>query len=216
VAEIPEQVQLPPAPGAPRALGPALPWRVLAALLAPVAALGGSAGLWRWIDGPVPQGDSVLRWLWLASALGLLLCGVAGLWLAARASGRALWAAWGAAGPWAAAALALFAVRAVRPLRDAVAARQEASCRARGRTACTLNEFLTHCRSAGQPGGDWRALGPPSQELCGPDGCTRRFVYAGPWTPDNWVMPGSLICSVVADARGAPVRATTSPGAPQR
>ena len=102
----------------------------------------------------------------------------------------------------------LASVAAVRLLRQAWAARSEARCRELGRATCSLHEFVARCRAAGK--GDAAAaqlLGAPAQELCGPGGCTRRFVYDGPWTPDNASAPGGMLCSLVSDARGTALRA---------
>ena len=62
--------------------GRPLPWRMLAIFLVPLAALAGATGLQRWFEGPVPTGDSLLRWLLFASVTGLLVGGVTGLILA--------------------------------------------------------------------------------------------------------------------------------------
>src|SRR5207302_3269055 len=108
------------------------------------------AGLQRWLEGALPPGDVLARWLALSCAVSLAAGAIAGLLLSPRALGRIGWAAWGAASPLAVALLVLGTAAAVRPLRDAWAARREANCRAAGRATCTLREFLARCGSAGR------------------------------------------------------------------
>lgn len=196
-----------PAPGQPAR---PLPWRALCALLVPAAALAAGVGLQHALEGPLAGGDPVLRWLFLSSAAGLLLGGLAGLLLARSRGARAGWAAWGAAAPFACAALALGGAAAARPVRDHFARRGEAHCRAQGRALCTLREFDAACAAFARD-----KLGAPLHETCDGSGCTRRWLYAGPWTPENYVAPGSVICSVVADPSGRPLRHTLLPGLEQ-
>jgi hypothetical protein len=181
--------------------------------LVPVAGLAVATGLQRWMDGPAPAGDFLVRWLAMASCVSLVLGAIAGLSLSKRALPRALWAAWGAASPLLLAAALLLGVKAARPLRDYAAARGQQRCRDEGRPACTSIEFRTHCAAAAKPGADAaKLLGAPWQELCSNTGCTRRYRYIGPWTPDDYVAPGSIVCSVVTDAQGAPQRFAMGPG----
>lgn len=200
----------------PRAPGRPLPWRSLAVLLVPCAAVAAGVALQRALEGPLPPGDSLRRWLWLSCAAGLLLGGVAGLMLASRRAPRLLWAAWGAASPWALAGLTLIIGQGVRPLREGIAARAVLRCRAEGRLACTSAEFRAGCTGAllgpqARAQGVFR-LGAPAQELCGAVGCTFRWGYAGPWLLDDSVGSGSLWCSVVAAPDGRGLRAVVVPG----
>jgi hypothetical protein len=187
-----------------------LPWRTLCALLVPAAALAAGVGLQRYFEGAAPAGDALLRWLLISGAAGLLLGLLAGLQLARRGAGRAGWALYGALSPFAVAALVLGAVAAVRPVRDAFARRGEARCLASGRTLCTVRDFTAACTAGARD-----RLGAPLHEVCAGGTCTRRWLYAGPWTPDNYVAPGSVLCSVVSDAAGRPLRHTLLAGTEQ-
>jgi hypothetical protein len=214
-----ERVELPPPPPPQRKLGDQFPWRPCAAALVPTAALAAAAGLQRWLEGPFPPGDPLARWLLLGSVLGALAGAAAGLALGRGLRGKLLWLAWGASAPWLLALGTLGVARAVRPLRDAVAARRVATCRASGRSACSLAEFTRGCREAGAaPAGarelGRKLLGPAAQELCDAAGCTDRYRYEGPWTPDNWMAPGAVVCSVVSDPQGKGARSALSPGTP--
>jgi len=200
----------------PRAPGRPLPWRPLAAVLVPCAALALGVGLQRAFEGPLPTGDALWRWLWVSSGVGLLLGLAAGLVLAVRRLSRLLWACWGLASPWALAGLTLLAVRGARPLREQLAQAKVARCRAEGRSSCTSAEFRAACSGA-TLGPSARArgmarLGAPAQELCGDSGCTFRWVFEGPWLLDDYVEPGALWCSVVAAPDGRGLRATVLPG----
>lgn len=190
---------LPPPRPAPRTF----PWRLLLILLVPAAALAAGTGLQRALDGPNPLGDALLRWLAWSCGAGLLLGLVAGLarhqWMA--------WTAYGAAAPWLAAALVLGGVRAVKPVREMVADRREAACRESGRTICTVREFRSSCEQ-----GAAAALGTPRAKTCGAETCTSRWLYTGPFRPDNYVAPGSLLCSMVIDTQGKLARAVVLPG----
>jgi hypothetical protein len=37
-------------------------------------------------------------------------------------------------------------------------------------------------------------------------------MYSGPWQPDDYVAPGSMLCSVVFDAEGRGLRHAVNPG----
>ena len=208
----PEIAELLPPPLPPRQ---PVPWRRLGAVLLPVASLAAGTGLQRFFESGA-GGDPVLRWLCWSSGAGLVLAGLA-LAFARRSRLSGLWLVWGAASPWLLAGAVLLGAQAVRPLREAAADRGEARCHAEGRAVCTLNEFVARCQKAGAPGPDALAratnlLGPPLQKLCDASGCSLRFSYAGPWRPDNWVAPGSLLCAVRTDAQDRSLRSTTLPG----
>ena len=183
------------------------PWRSLCALFLPCAALAAGVGLQRALEGPVPAGDAVLRWLLLSGAAGVSLGLAAGTLISRRRAGRLGWALYGAASPFAAVLLVLGVAAAARPLREAVARRREALCRQSGRALCTLREFGDACAAGARD-----KLGPPLHEACSAEGCTRRWLYPGPWTPDDYVAPGSVLCSVVTSAQGQPLRHTLLAG----
>ena len=187
-----------------------LPWRTLCAFLVPAAGLAAGVGLQRLAEGPEPAGDALARWLLISSGVGLLIGALTGLALSARRAGRLAWAWYGAASPAVTVGLVLGVAAAARPLREAFARRAEAACRTQGSSLCTFREFSDACAAGARD-----RLGAPLHELCGADGCTRRWLYAGPWTPDNYVAPGSVICSVVTDASGRPTRHTVLPGTEQ-
>lgn len=191
------------------------PLRALAALALPAAAFAGAALGQKLLEGPGAAGNLLGRWLRLAVLLGLALGALAGLALARGGARRALWIVWGALSPLLVVALVLGAVRAAHPLREALAARGAAKCRLT-RKVCSVAEFRSACSEAGAgPRARERAealLGAPAQSLCAADSCTHRWIYAGPWTPDNWVAPGSLFCSVVVDAQGAARRSIVTAG----
>ena len=157
----------------------------------------------RAVEGPIPAGDALLRWICWSSGAGVLLGLVAGL----LRHQRLVWAAYGAAAPWLTAALMLGALRATKPVREMVADRHEAACRANGRAICTVREFRTHCER-----GDAASLGAPRAKTCGASTCTSRWLYTGPFRPDNYVAPGSLLCSMVVDTQGKLARAAILPG----
>ncbi len=184
-----------------------MPWRTLCAFLIPAAALAAGVGLQQFAEGPVPTGDALWRWLCFSSAAGLPLGFGAGLSLSRRRKGRAIWALYGAASPFATAALVLGVVAAVRPLRDMFARRGEARCLESGRALCSLRAFNEACAA-----GSRDQLGAPLHEACAEDGCARRWLYQGPWTPDNYVAPGSVICSIVTGSSGQPLRHATLAG----
>ena len=123
----------------PPALPEARPAPLGAILLffVPAAALAAGVGLQRFIEGPVPTGDSLLRWLLWSTGAGLLRGLAAGLVRRARY----FWIAWGVLSPALATGAVLGAVKATLPLREWVADHREAACRAEGRKLCTFAEF---------------------------------------------------------------------------
>lgn len=192
------------------------PARAVALVVVPLAALAAATGAQWLLEGPLPGGDASLRWLLWGAGLGLGLGGAAGLGLAASTGGRLFWAAWGLCAPLALAGLVVGGAAALRPLRDWVARRGEEECRLT-RKVCTTREFRAACAqvAAAAPGARERGrslLGAPDAELCDQGGCTFRWLYTGPWTPDDWVAPGSLLCSVVADGAGHGLRHALNPG----
>jgi len=191
--------------------GRPLPWRPLSAVLVPFAGLAAGVGLQRWLEGPAPAGDALLRWVWISSGAGLLIGAGFGMALARRALARALWAAWGLLGPWAVTGLVAASVPAVLPIRELVAEQRRAACLADGRAICTAAGFEASCRAAAEADPVARAaalsrLGTPWQKICGGGGCTSRWTYEGPWGVDDHVVPGPQLCSVVADPAGRGVR----------
>ena len=184
-------------------------------VLLPVAALAAGTGLQRFFEGPAPSGDPLLRWLVWSAGAGLL----GGLLLAlVPGPRRAGWPVWGACAPFVFAGLTWALLEAVHPLREAVADRREAACRAEGRPVCTARDFRLRCAEAGRPlpGVAARAralLGEPARSLCGPTGCTLRFTYYGPLRPESGVSRAGLLCSVVADAQDRASRSSIGAGA---
>ena len=177
------------------------PKRALSLLFVPAAALAGGVLFQRLFD--LQGGDAMLHWLLFSSAAGVVAGGVIGLWLGSPI----LWTFYGAAAPWVVAGIVTVGVRAARPVRDLVAARSASECRASGRALCTLSEFRAACEVGARA-----RLGTPQHEACSASGCTRRWSYTGPWTPDNFVAPGAVLCSVVTDGQGRVVRQTVLAG----
>lgn len=176
------------------------PWRPVAALFVPAAALAAGTGLQRFAEGPAP--DALLHWLYWSSASGLLIGALAGLAL----RHKALWAGYGLAAPWIAVGLVSGAVRAVRPLRELAADRREAACRSEGRAVCTLNDFVARCGQVrAEPARAKALLGEPRTSSCGPQGCTSRWLYPGPFRPEQGTGAGEA-CFVQTDAQGRGVR----------
>lgn len=184
-----------------------LPWRTLCALLVPAAGLAAGVGLQRLVEGPAPAGDALLRWLLLSGAAGLPLGLIAGVVLSKGRAGRAAWAVHGATSPFVVAALVLGVAGAVRPVRHGLARRLQARCRDSGRALCSIGEFGEACAAGAR-----EKLGVPLREVCGVDGCTRRWLYTGPWTPDDYVAPGAVICSVVTGPLDRLARHALLPG----
>jgi hypothetical protein len=178
-----------------------LPWRAIAALFVPAAALAGGAGLQRLVDWPVP--DPVLQWLCWSSAAGGLVGAVTGLAL----KRKLLFAVYGLAAPWIAALLVGGAVRAIQPLRETLADQREASCRVQGRAVCTMQEFTARCAQAhADPSNAKALLGEPRSQSCNGPACTLRWLYVGPFRPEQSMGPGALACFVLTDAQGRGVR----------
>ncbi|MGE5048861.1 MAG: hypothetical protein ACM3PC_09850 [Deltaproteobacteria bacterium] len=182
----------------PEAAARPFPWRAAALILVPAAALAAGTGV-SYVAGAA-QGDALLRWLSWSSALGLLLGAACGGLFRKR---RLLWALHGALSPWLVAALVLAGVRVSEPLREALADRCEAHCRAAGRGPCTAQEFRSACDRF-----DRALLGPPAQSLCRNGSCTWRWTYAGPFRPDTVAPHTRLLCSIVTDASGNRVRSS--------
>jgi hypothetical protein len=176
---------------------------VLLVFLLPAAALAAGTGLQRAIEGPLPAGDATLRWLYFSCGAGVLLGLVAGF---ARRK-RLQWTLYGAAAPWLAAGVVIAAVQIAKPVREMVADRREASCRSEGRTICTVREFRSSCEK-----GASAALGQPRSKTCGGESCTSHWLYTGPFRPDNYVAPGSILCSIVTRPDGQLARASILPG----
>jgi hypothetical protein len=168
------------------------PWRTVLAFLVPAAALAAGTGLQRWLDSTAA--DPILHWLAWSSAAGVLIGAAAGF--AFRR--RLLWTSYGLAAPWIAAGMVAGAVAAVRPVRERVADRREATCRSEGRVICTISEFDTACARR-----DLKALGPPQQSICGGARCTQRWLYRGPFRPDQLSFKGGLLCSIVDGERSS-------------
>jgi hypothetical protein len=170
------------------------------ALFVPAAALAAGTGLARAFEAPAGH-DASLHWLAWSSAAGLLI-GVAAGFAFKR---RALWAAYGLLAPWMAAGLVLGGLAAVRPAREWIADRREASCRAEGRPVCTMGEFVARCAQA--QSGRTRAatlLGEPGSSMCAGQRCTLKWLYPGPFRPEQDA--GGIACFVLTDEQGRGVR----------
>jgi hypothetical protein len=234
-AAMPEQPGKPRAPGSGaehhlfgKPLDPALleaarppparpfPSRAVALLLVPAAALAAGSLISRFIDGQKPEGDAAFRWLVWCAASGVLTGALAGALISKTAGGRLVWTLWGFAAPGVIAGLVVGATVALHPAREWMAARGVAKCR-QTRHLCTAREFREACAKAAvnEPGARQRAVNlfdNPGTELCYPAGCTGRWSYIGPWQPDDYVAPGSLLCSVVFDSEGRGLRSAVNPG----
>lgn len=166
------------------------PWRASAALFVPAAALAAATGLQRWLEGPAPAGDALVRWLLYAGGAGLLLGAFTGLLRCARL----FWSAYGAASPWLVAGLVLAGTRAARPLRERLADHREIACRAEGRRLCTKREFEAACARH-----DREMLGPAQEAV----GAVQRWHYRGPFRPEELPFRGALVCSIAGSARAS-------------
>ena len=173
------------------------PWRAALAFFVPAAALAAGTGLQRWLD-PF-AGDPVIHWLFWSSGVGLIL-GVA-------ARRKLAWAAWGLAAPWIVAVAVGGIASAVRPVREALADRREAACRAEGRLVCTLRDFTARCEKAQRHPRDARGLlGEPRTTSCAGQACTNQWLYVGPFRPEQHDGSGALACFVMTDAQGRGIR----------
>ncbi|MCA1829759.1 MAG: hypothetical protein ABR567_00080 [Myxococcales bacterium] len=168
------------------------PWRLILALFVPAAALAGGTGLQRWLD-PAAS-DPVLRWLAWSTAFGLAVGALVGLALRRRL----VWAAYGVAAPWIAAGAVAAVTGVVRPVGELLADHREAACRAEGRSICSLSEFDAACARR-----DVARLGPPHQSICAGASCTQRWVYRGPFRPEEPGFKGGLLCSIVDGSRSS-------------
>lgn len=176
------------------------PWRPLAALFIPAAALAAGTGLQRMVEWP--STDPVLQWLAWSSAAGLLVGALAGFGLRRRL----LWAAYGLLAPWLAAGLFTGAVHTLRPLREKLADRREAACRAEGRAICTWQEFAGRCAQAhAEPRRAQELLGAPRSSPCTNQSCTFKWLYSGPFRPEQSTALAQA-CFVLTDAQGRGIR----------
>lgn len=185
----------------PPPLPPARPFprRPLLALFVPAAALAAGTGLERLNAAP---GDALLHWLCWSSAAGLCIGALSGLLF-----GRKLWwAAYGVAAPWLVPGLAAGSVRLAQPVRDLYADGEEAFCRARGRALCTAADFTARCAQAREdPARATSLLGDPRWSSCAAQGCVRRWLYPGPFRPEQSEAP-ALACFVLSDPQGRGLR----------
>lgn len=193
-----------------------IPWRAVALVALPAAALAGGRGVQWLLEGPTPSGDALLRWMLFSCGTGLLLGALAGRLLTRTGGGRLVWALWGALAPFVLAGAVSLGVAAARPLRAWAAEKGYEKCR-QTRTVCSVTEFREACSLAARPVPGAKArvagtLGPPAFDRCDETSCTLRWTYEGPWTPDNWVAPGALLCSVVTDPQGTGLRWSVAPG----
>jgi len=192
-----------------------LPAGLLLSLALPAASMALAALLQKVMETGEPRGDPAGRWLQMSSIAGLVLGLCLGLARGGTLPRKMLWTAWGAVAPLFFTGAMVLGVEAAHPFREMLAERGAANCRLT-RKICSLSELREICTAGGSgPQTLERTkalLGAPAQTLCSGAGCTYRWTYAGPWTPDNWIAPGSVICSVVADAQGAGVRSALVPG----
>jgi hypothetical protein len=178
-----------------------MPWRAIATLFVPAAALAAGAGLQRLVSWP--SQDSVLQWLCLSSAAGALTGAIVGLAM----KRKLLWAVYGVAAPWIAAGLVATVLRGLPPLREKLADRREEICRAEGRAFCTMQEFTARCTQARtDPSKAKLLLGDPRTSSCNGQTCTLQWLYAGPFRPEQHAGPGALACFVLTDTQGHGVR----------
>ena len=192
-----EELLPPPLPPARPA-----PWGALLAFLVPAAALAAGTLLQRVLQS-AGSADPVLHWLFWSSAAGLGIGALAGLWRGQKL----LWGAVGALSPWVCAGLVAGALHGLLPLREKLADGREERCRAEGRKVCTARDFTSRCaQSRENPARakDW--LGEPRSDDCSGQGCTRKWLYPGPFHPEETTGPFGLACFVVTDAQGRGVR----------
>lgn len=177
------------------------PWRLFGALFVPAAALAAGTGLQRFLDADAP--DPVLRWLAWSSACGVLVGAAVGLFRKSKLG----WSAYGLAAPWLTAAVVLGAMKGTRPLRESLADRREAACRAEGRKVCTVNDFSARCAQAQKdPAAAQSLLGEARSKSCNGQSCTMQWLYAGPFRPEQYPPAGALACFVMTDAQGHGLR----------
>jgi hypothetical protein len=179
-----------------------LPWRALTALFIPAAALAAGTGLAHAFEAPAGF-DSSLHWLALSSAMGLLI----GLAAGAALKRKALWAAYGLIAPPAVVAAVIGSISAARPVREWMADRREASCHAAGRAVCTIGEFIARCEQGQASTARARELlGEPKNAACTGQRCTLKWLYTGPFRPEQMAGPGGVACFVLTDEQGRGVR----------
>jgi hypothetical protein len=174
------------------------PWRPFTAVFVPAAALAAGTGLAHIFEGP----DASLRWVAFSSVCGLLIGLVAGVAL----KRKPLWAAYGLVAPAAIVGLVMLAVTAVRPAREWLADRREASCRAEGRAVCSMREFVARCTQAQAAPRASDLLGAQASSSCSGQRCTLKWLYPGPFRPEQTAGPSGLACFVVTDEQGHGVR----------
>lgn len=178
------------------------PWAALLAFFVPAASLAAGTGLQRVFES-AGSADPVLRWLWWSSAAGLAVGALSGL----LRKQKLLWSAYGLASPWLCAGLLAGALSGLRPIREKLADRCEARCRAEGRAVCTVREFTARCAQAqAGPAQSKDLLGDPRSADCSGLGCTRKWLYPGPFRPEESAGPGPLACFVLTDPQGRGIR----------
>jgi hypothetical protein len=177
----------------------------LAIFFVPFAALAAAVGLQRWIEGPAPSGDVLLRWLWFASMAGLVVGAVTGLFLGRNRLGRFGWTLWGGVGPWCVTLAVTGGVLVGNDVLERWAAHELASCRGSPGAICTLAEFRASCAEAASSvasarGEALRSLGTPEREKCDQGRCRSQWSYDGPWSAEESAV--RQVCFVVADPAG--------------
>ena len=178
------------------------PWGVLLAFFVPAAALAAGTLLQR-LFGGAGAADPVLHWLLWSSAAGLAVGAACGTWRGQKL----LWSAVGLLAPWVCAGLVEGALLGLRPLREKLADGREARCRAEGRAVCTVRDFTARCAQAqADPARASNLLGDPRSADCSGQGCTRKWLYPGPFRPEDNPGEGALACFVLTDAQGRGVR----------
>jgi hypothetical protein len=182
-----------------------LPWRTLALFFVPFAALAAAVGLQRFIEGPAPAGDALLRWLSFASVAGLLVGAVTGLFLGRNRLERFGWTLWGGVGPWCATLVVTGGFLVEGNVLERWAAHEVASCRGSSRAICTVSEFRAACAQAASSvpsarNEALRSLGAPLRGNCEQGRCRSQWSYDGPWGAEE--SAARQVCFVVADAAG--------------
>jgi hypothetical protein len=182
-----------------------LPWRTLAIFVVPFAALAAATGLQRWLEGPTPRGDALLRWLVFASVAGLLVGGITGLVLGRSRLERYGWTALGVVGPWLATVVVTGVLLGAHNVQERWAQHQLRECRASGRALCRQAEFQGACAGAASRDpalrdASRRSLGVPSSKKCDRGWCESRWSYDGPWGSEEAAT--MQVCSVTTDTAG--------------